>query len=84
MVVVEAGSLGTSELEVSLSPLHPLPSLLGRASLELQLVGGPFFWAVALELTSTDQREFECQLILGSPAAPRFALVSATLEWNLL
>lgn len=35
-VVVEAGPLGTL-LEVSLSPVHQLPSPLGRASPELLL-----------------------------------------------
>lgn len=59
MAVVETGPLGTL-LEVRLSPVHRLPSLLGRASpgaTAEQLVGGPFFGAVALELTSIDQRE---------------------------
>lgn len=75
MAVVEAGPLGTSELEVSLylstSPPSALPTgeSFPRATAE-QLVGGPFFCAVALELTSADQRELEYQLLLGSPAAP--------------
>lgn len=90
MAVVEAGPLGTSELEVSLSPLHLstlCPHYWGESfpgATAEQLVGGPFFWAVALELTSTDQRELEYQLLLGNPAAPPFALVSAALEWSLL
>lgn len=75
----------TSASHLSTSPPSALTtgeSFPGAAA--EQLVGGSFFWAVALELTSTDQRDLECQLILGNPAAPPFALASATLECNLL